>query len=121
MMQIRLWLQTARRAGHAQPNCELWTRRVGVALVVSCVAGVLFLRGSAAPPQSCSLLPPVLSFGIDHHDGHDAGAVAPARSTYERNGLASLRFWLPLNGAPTGTHIRVRSQLSDIALPPPTV
>ncbi len=93
------------------------TMSVYVTLLICCLQGVLFLRGAAVPHHTCRVLPPVLSVTVDHSGGTDMSAPAcdadrPPRAAAPRTALASERTSGP-------NRVWLRSQLPDIALPPP--
>ncbi len=76
-----------------------------VTLLICCLPGVLFLRGAAVPHHLCRILPPVLSVPVDHAEPHPQAAP-------RRTGLVTA-------GSTGPNRIWLRSELLDIALPPP--
>jgi hypothetical protein len=88
-----------------------------VTLLICCLPGVLFLRGAAVPQHVCRILPPVLSVAVDHAGG--AGVSASAGDA-ERHPQAALpRTALVSAGSAGPNRAWLRSELLDIALPPP--
>lgn len=113
-------MQTDHRTDLQRPSTSPCpARRIASAAVVCAVVEALFLRASVVPPRSCTLLPPALSVGPDHHDNPRTVAVSPQRKIDPRLGPASAERRAAPSDAPVRSHMLTRSRLSDLALPPP--
>lgn|GEM_PF-3441286 len=88
-----------------------------VTLLICCLPGVLFLRGAAVPHHLCRILPPVLSVPVDHAGA--TGLSAPAGGAEPHPQAAPRRTGLVTAGSTGPNRIWLRSELLDIALPPP--
>lgn len=96
-------------------------RLADVLVVVSCLAGVLFLRGAASPQHLSSLLPPVLLPAADHSVGPDVVTAPPAGGIDGDDRPEAPHAWAPAAAEPDVNGVPPRSQLARLALPPPAI
>jgi len=95
------------------------TYRACVALVLCCLSGVLFLRGATAPERLSCVLPPAL--GVAVGQSRDVYSNAPAHEVQAPDRIAPRHTRLAFHDLANVRPVSSRSQLLDVALPPPTV